>query len=140
KPILLWINDGLMALFFFVVGLEIKREMVSGELAEPRKALLPIVAALGGMIVPAVLFLITLWGRPGRHGWGIPMATDIAFVVGFLTLLGPRVPPGLKIFLLTLAIADDLGSVLVIGFVYTEDLHVLPLLLAGRGVGLVVIL
>jgi NhaA family Na+:H+ antiporter len=140
KPLLLWINDGLMALFFFVVGLEIKREIVSGELAEPRKALLPIVAALGGMIVPASLFLICLRGRPGLHGWGIPMATDIAFVVGFLTLLGPRVPAGLKIFLLTLAIADDLGAVLVIGFAYTADLQVLPLALAGVGVALVLFL
>src|SRR6476660_1617752 len=94
KPLLLWINDGLMALFFFVVGLEIKREIVSGELADPRKALLPIVAAVGGMVVPAVLYLLCMGGREGWQGWGMPMATDIAFVVGFLTLLGPRVPTG----------------------------------------------
>jgi NhaA family Na+:H+ antiporter len=137
KPLLLWINDGLMALFFFVVGLEIKRELVSGELADPRKALLPIVAALGGMIVPAILFSVFLWGRPGSHGWGVPMATDIAFVVGFLTLLGTRVPAGLKLFLLTLAIADDLGSVLVIAFAYTTDLHPLALGFAAIGVALV---
>lgn len=140
ESLLHWINDGLMALFFFVVGLEIKREVVSGELADPRKALLPIVAALGGMILPASLFLITLWGAPGYHGWGIPMATDIAFVVGFLTLLGARVPAGLKIFLLTLAIADDLGAVLVIAIAYTADLRPIALVFAGVGVGLVLLL
>ena len=115
----LWINDGLMALFFFVVGLEIKREIVSGELSDPRKALLPVVAAVGGMVVPAALYALGVWGGPGAHGWGVPMATDIAFVVGFLTLLGPRVPNGLKVLLLTLAIADDIGAVLVIAVVYS---------------------
>lgn len=137
KPLLLWVNDGLMVLFFFVVGLEIKRELVSGELSDPRKALLPIIAALGGMIVPALLYSLCLWGRRGQHGWGVPMATDIAFVVGFLTLLGPRVPAGLKIFLLTLAIADDLGAVLVIAVAYSADLALVPLVLAGAGLGLV---
>lgn len=137
KPLLLWINDGLMVLFFFVVGLEIKRELVSGELSDPRKALLPIVGAIGGMIFPAALYSLCLWGRPGQHGWGVPMATDIAFVVGFLTLLGPRVPAGLKIFLLTLAIADDLGAVLVIAIAYSGDVTLGPLVLAGAGVGLV---
>jgi Na+:H+ antiporter, NhaA family len=122
KPLLLWINDGLMTLFFFVVGLEIKREMVSGELAERRKALLPIVAALGGMVAPAALYLMFQWGRSTVVGWGIPVATDIAFVVGFLTLLGPRVPHGLKVLLLTLAIADDIGATLIIALVYSTDL------------------
>jgi len=140
ESVLHWINDGLMALFFLVVGLEIKREIVAGELADPRKALLPIVAALGGMIVPAVVYLLGLAGRPGTHGWGLPMATDIAFVVGFLTLLGPRVPHGLKVLLLTLAIADDLGAVLVIGVVYSTHLALLPLALAGVGLGLVALL
>jgi NhaA family Na+:H+ antiporter len=140
KPLLLWINDGLMTLFFFVVGLEIKRELVSGELADPRKALLPVVAALGGMAVPAAVYLLALWGRPGRHGWGVPMATDIAFVVGVLTLLGPRVPGGLKVMLLTLAIADDTGAVLVIAVAYSAGISFPALGLAGAGLGLVVLL
>jgi NhaA family Na+:H+ antiporter len=131
-----WINDGLMTLFFFVVGLEIKREAVAGELADLRKALLPIVAAVGGMVLPGTVYALILWGRPGSHGWGVPMATDIAFVVGFLTLLGPRVPSGLKILLLTLAIADDIGSVLVIAVAYSGglDLPILGLAVAGLAV------
>jgi len=133
KPLLLWINDGLMTLFFFVVGLEIKRELMGGELADPRKAVLPVLAAVGGMVVPAAFYAAFLWGRPGAHGWGVPMATDIAFVVGFLTLLGPRVPNGLKILLLTLAIADDIGSILVIAVVYSTDLHFVALGLAVAG-------
>ncbi len=135
-----WINDGLMVLFFFLVGLEIKRELVSGELAESRKALLPVVAALGGMVVPAGLYLLLMGARPGRHGWGVPMATDIAFVVGILTLLGPRVPQGLKVLLLTLAIADDIGAVLVIAVAYSADLSLLALGLAGGGLALVLVL
>jgi NhaA family Na+:H+ antiporter len=135
-----WINDGLMTLFFFLVGLEIKREVLTGELADPRKALLPVVAALGGMVVPAVLYALVVWGRPGAHGWGVPMATDIAFVVGFLTLLGPRVPGGLKVLLLTLAIADDIGSVLVIAVVYSSGLDLAVLALAGAGLVLMALL
>jgi NhaA family Na+:H+ antiporter len=140
NPLLEWVNDGLMALFFLVVGLEIKREIVSGELSDPRKALLPVVAAVGGMVVPAVLFSAVLWGGPGAHGWGVPMATDIAFVVGFLTLLGPRVPSGLKVLLLTLAIADDIGSVLVIAVAYSAGINLVPLALAVAGLGLVALL
>jgi NhaA family Na+:H+ antiporter len=140
KPLLLWINDGLMTLFFFVVGLEIKREMLSGELADPRKALLPVVAAVGGMIVPAAVYALVLWGGPGRHGWGVPMATDIAFVVGFLTLLGPRVPNGLKVLLLTLAIADDIGAILIIAAVYSTDLSFVALGLAALGLALMALL
>jgi NhaA family Na+:H+ antiporter len=140
KPLLLWINDGLMTLFFFVVGLEIKRELIGGELADPRKAVLPVVAALGGMIVPAAIYAVCLLGRPGAHGWGVPMATDIAFVVGFLTLLGRRVPNGLKVLLLTLAIADDIGSILVIAFAYSTDIHVAVLVLAILGFILLVLL
>jgi len=140
KPLLLWINDGLMTLFFFVVGLEIKREILTGELADPRKALLPVVAALGGMVLPAAVYALIMRGRPGSHGWGVPMATDIAFVVGFLTLLGPRVPNGLKVLLLTLAIADDLGAVLVIAAVYTTGLNFFALGLAGAGLGLMALL
>jgi NhaA family Na+:H+ antiporter len=116
------INDGLMAIFFFIVGLEIKREVISGELREPRKALLPVVAALGGMVVPALIYTALQWGQPGQRGWAIPMATDIAFVVGFLALFGPRVPFGLKILLLSLAIVDDLGAVLIIATVFTGSL------------------
>ncbi len=140
NPLLEWINDGLMALFFLLVGLEIKREIVSGELADPRKALLPVVAAVGGMVVPAGLYAIGLWGGPGAHGWGVPMATDIAFVVGFLTLLGPRVPTGLKVLLLTLAIADDIGAVLVIAVVYSTGIHLLPLALAAVGLAVIALL
>jgi NhaA family Na+:H+ antiporter len=116
------INDGLMTIFFFVIGLEIKREIVAGELADPRKALLPIIAAAGGAIVPASVYLASQWGEPGQRGWAIPMATDIAFVVGFLALFGKRVPFSLKIFLLSLAIVDDLIAVLLIALVYTNKL------------------
>jgi NhaA family Na+:H+ antiporter len=116
------VNDGLMAIFFFVVGLEVKREMVHGELRDRRKALLPIFAALGGVVAPASIYLALQWGEPGQRGWAVPMATDIAFVVGLLALFGTRVPFGFKILLLTLAIVDDLVAVLIIAFVFTETL------------------
>jgi NhaA family Na+:H+ antiporter len=117
-----WISDGLMGIFFFVIGLEVKRELVLGELRELRKAALPIAAALGGMIVPAGLYLALQLGEPGERGWGIPMATDIAFVVGCLAVLGSRVPASLRVLLLSLAIADDIGAILVIAIGYTESL------------------
>jgi len=117
-----WVNDALMAVFFFVVGLEIKRELVAGELASPRQAALPILAALGGVIVPAVLYATFNFGGPGSRGWGIPMATDIAFAIGVMALLGSRVPLGLKVFLTALAIVDDIAAVLVIAVFYTADL------------------
>jgi NhaA family Na+:H+ antiporter len=113
------VNDGLMTIFFFVVGLEVKREIVHGELRDPRQALLPVIAALGGVAMPAAIYLALQWGEPGQRGWAIPMATDIAFVVGFLALFGARAPLGLKILLLSLAIVDDLVAVLIIAFVFT---------------------
>lgn len=117
------VNDGLMVLFFFVVGLEIKREMVVGELRDRRTAALPAIAALGGMVVPALIFVAWNAGTAGSHGWGIPMATDIAFALGVITLLGERVPNGLKLFLLTLAIVDDIGAIVVIAVFYASDVR-----------------
>lgn len=139
EPLLHWVNDGLMTIFFFVVGLEIKRELVAGELRDPKKAALPITAALGGMVAPATLYLLLQAGQAGKAGWGIPMATDIAFVVGFLALLGRRVPFGLKILLLSLAIADDIGAVLVIAVFYSTDISFLFLGLAALGFGVIYI-
>lgn len=130
-----FINDVLMTIFFFVVGLEIKRELVAGELRDPKKAALPVAAALGGMVVPAAIYMALQWGKPGFRGWGIPMATDIAFVVGAMTLLGRRIPFGLKIMLLSLAIVDDIGAVIVIAVFYTADLNLWMLALAGVGFG-----
>ena len=135
KPILKWINDGLMAIFFFLIGLEIKREILTGELSHVKKASLPVFAAIGGMVTPAVLFTILNHGQPGSQGWGIPMAADIAFTLGILKMLGNRVPIGIKIFLMAFAIIDDLGAVLVIAFFYSSNLvwHYIGIALAIVG-------
>lgn len=133
KPILLWINDGLMSIFFFVVGLELKREMMAGELSRPRDAVLPVVAGVGGMLLPALIY-IYFTGHTGTdavNGWGIPMATDIAFALGVLYLLGDRVPTTLKVFLTAVAIIDDIGAVTVIAVFYTSDISVASLLVGA---------
>ena len=126
-----WINDGLMAIFFFIIGLEIKREVLVGELSNIKVALLPILSAIGGMLFPALIYFSINANTTGANGWGIPMATDIAFAISALILLGKRVPPALVTFLVALAIVDDLGAVLVIALFYTEQIHMLPLALAG---------
>jgi Na+:H+ antiporter, NhaA family len=135
-----WINDGLMAVFFFTVGLEIKRELLVGELSSMQKASLPIAGAIGGMVVPAILYLIINSGTEGAGGWGIPMATDIAFVVGIMALLGSRIPLTLKIFVLALAIADDIGAVLIIAIFYTAEISAAALIIAGIVLFLLIIL
>lgn len=132
------LNEGLMTLFFFVVGMEIKRELVGGELRTLRRALLPAIAAVGGMVVPSAIFLIFNWGKPGQAGWGIPMATDIAFAIGCLKLLGKRVPHPLLVFLTALAIFDDIGGILVIALFYGHGVSV-PWLVGAAGVLLLLI-
>ncbi|MDP2327251.1 MAG: Na+/H+ antiporter NhaA [Dehalococcoidia bacterium] len=127
KPVHFWINDVLMVVFFFVVGLEIKREAVVGELSDLRRVIVPIVAAIGGMVAPALIFTALVAGGDGAGGWGIPIATDIAFAVGVLAVVGPRVPFGLKVMLLALAIVDDIGGIIVIAIFYTSDLAMVPL-------------
>jgi len=135
-----WINDGLMAIFFFIIGLEIKREILVGELSNIKVAILPILAAVGGMLFPALIYLAINNGTVGQNGWGIPMATDIAFAISALVLLGKRVPTALVTFLVALAIVDDLGAVLVIAIFYTEQIHFLQLGLAGGMFFILVIL
>jgi len=135
KPLLLWVNDGLMAIFFFLVGLEIKREIVAGELSQPRQAALSLAAAVGGMLVPALLYVLVAGGTDRAAGWGIPMATDIAFALGVLALVGSRAPLALKVFLTALAIVDDLGAVLVIALFYTEQVYTGALLWGAAFLG-----
>lgn len=135
-----WINDGLMTIFFFVVGLEIRREMHAGELSELRRAALPLAAALGGMLVPALIFLALNAGRPSAVGWAVPMATDIAFAVGALALLGKRVAPALRILLLALAVIDDVGAIVVIAVFYSSELNWIGFAVLGLGVALILVL
>ncbi|MHA4894163.1 Na+/H+ antiporter NhaA [Pedobacter sp. PWIIR3] len=131
QPLHIWINDGLMAIFFFVIGLELKREFMDGELSSLQKALLPMSAALGGMLVPAMIYFLINRGTPADHGWGIPMATDIAFALAVLSMAGKHIPSSIKVFLSALAVADDLGAVLVIAFFYTSGVDFTALGIAG---------
>jgi len=132
KPLLLWINDGLMAIFFFMVGLEIKREVIEGSLSDRSKLAVPAFAALGGMVVPALIYSFFNWNdSAAMQGWAIPMATDIAFALGILSLLGPRVPTQLKVFLLALAIIDDLGAIIVIALFFTSKMSIISLVIAA---------
>ena len=139
EPLLLWINDALMALFFLQVGLELKREILGGKLSTPQNAILPIGAAIGGMVFPALIYFILNTGGEASQGWGIPMATDIAFSLGVLALFGKRLPIALRVFLVTLAVVDDLGGVLVIALFYTSGISTMDLFHAFLFFGLLII-
>ncbi|CAM4071349.1 sodium/proton antiporter, NhaA family [Pedobacter westerhofensis] len=138
EPLHIWINDGLMAIFFFVIGLELKREFLEGELSSLSKAVLPMMAAAGGMIVPALIYFLMNRNTVAEHGWGIPMATDIAFALALLSMAGKHIPGSVKVFLSALAVSDDLGAVLVIAFFYTQGLDLVPLGIAGLFVGVLI--
>ena len=141
KPLLLWVNDGLMALFFFTIGLELKRELLEGELSDRSKIILPLSGAIGGMVVPALVYVFLNWQDPiAIQGWAIPAATDIAFALGILTLLGKRVPNSLKIFLISLAVFDDVGAIIIIAIFYTVDLSYISLLVATICIAILIIM
>ncbi|MDW8844695.1 Na+/H+ antiporter NhaA [Erwinia sp. MMLR14_017] len=141
KNLLLWINDALMAIFFLMIGLEVKHELVSGSLATRERAMFPLIAALGGMLAPGLIFAALNHSDPlASNGWAIPTATDIAFALGILALLGSRVPPALKMFLMALAVIDDLGAILIIAFFYTQDLSLTSLAVAGAATAVLILL
>jgi len=141
KPLLLWINDGLMAVFFFLVGLELKRELIEGELSQPSNIVLPAVGAVGGMLVPALIYSIFNWGDEiAMKGWAIPAATDIAFALGILTLLGKRVPTSLKVFLVSLAIFDDIGAIVIIALFYSKGLSTEALIIASGAIAVLFVM
>ena len=141
KPLLLWINDGLMAIFFFLIGLELKRELIAGHLSRLRNVTLPLMGALGGMVVPALIYiLLNRHDATDLDGWAIPMATDIAFALGIVALLGQRIPPPLRVFLASLAVIDDIGAIIVIAVFYTDSLSALSMLVAGAMIALLALL
>ncbi len=141
KPLLLWINDGLMAIFFLLIGLEVKRELIEGHLSSKDNAILPVVAAIGGLCVPAVIYaFINMDNGEALNGWAIPAATDIAFALGVISMLGDRVPPALKVCLVAIAIIDDIGAILIIAFFYTADISLISLVLAFSGLAVVALL
>ncbi len=139
KPLVDWINEGLMVFFFFAIGLEIKREVLAGDLASPRKIALPAIGAIGGMLVPAAIYLLFNAGNPAtEHGWAVPVATDIVLALAVLSVLGERIPPALKVFLMALAVFDDFGTLMIIAFFYTEGLSLVSLALAGLGLAILI--
>ena len=141
KPLLLWINDGLMAIFFFLIGLEIKREFLAGELSDPARVVLPFIGAIGGMSIPAIIYVWLNWGDAvAIKGWAIPSATDIAFALGILAMLGSRIPQPIKLFLMTLAIVDDLGAIIIIAIFYTSDLSISSLFIACLAIAILFII